>query len=209
MATVTDLVDLLVTVLPEENPADIRHRARRLREEGLLPQKGRGSSAAKIDDRDAARMVFAILAGGPAVHSPEAVRQIQALNSQPGGWSRRAGITKPSASGNELEDKSALSAVAWLMEINRDDAVIARRQYFLSQLAVHRRRDTFQVVLEFGDMDAEPIQYEVEVFGELSASAEPKHHLISRSQSIPGAVLGQISALIGGHPDPVNYLDEE
>ena len=83
MATVSDLV----ATLAEETGwpiADIRHRARRLREEGLLPQKGRGLGAAHVNASQCAALLIAILANDAAKDAPQHVRIFSKLLSYPG-----------------------------------------------------------------------------------------------------------------------------
>lgn len=209
MATVSELVDLLIAVLPEENPADIRHRARRLREEGLLPQKGRGTSAAQIADEHAARLLLAVLAGGPAIHSADAVRQIEALESSNHAWTREGAIEQLSGSGNQLEDKTVVAALVWLMQLGRDPERLATRRYFLTDIAVHYQSSSWQFALRFGDLDADPVKYETEQFGARPSAADDFRHAITRSNSVTGAIVGQLAALVGGHPDPIHANQEE
>lgn len=72
MATVSELSTAL-SDLTGVSPADIQHRARLLRENGVLPQKGRGVSAAHVTAKDCAGLVLALLAKSSDISAATAV----------------------------------------------------------------------------------------------------------------------------------------
>ncbi len=63
--------------------ADVRLRARYLREGGLLPMGGRGRGAPHMDSTAAARLVLAILANTSQTTSPPAVQRLSAMEPRP------------------------------------------------------------------------------------------------------------------------------
>lgn len=197
MATVSQLADLLIEVLPDETPADIRQRARILREKGMLPQKGRGTSAAQITDEHAVRLFLAVLAGGPASHVADAVSRVEALTSAAEAWE-----------GLDIADIPAdlLGALSWVVR-----AIRAERPYPYAVLdvAVHgpltHPLATVRVVPEGGSKE----DVLSEQYGVRSYDLHPTKHRTIQTRSVEGSILTQIAALLAGHPNPSNPWCEE
>lgn len=78
MASAAKLVETLAIHL-REPIADIGHRARRLRESGLLPQEGHGRGVADVDTYNCAVLLLSILATDIASHSVQAVDAVGEL----------------------------------------------------------------------------------------------------------------------------------
>ena len=75
MATVARAAEVLSQALGVST-ADIQHRARRLREAGLLPSEGKGRGAPHVESLDCARLLIATLAADVATDSPHAVTTV-------------------------------------------------------------------------------------------------------------------------------------
>jgi hypothetical protein len=75
MATVARLVEEFSEIL-RVSIADVHHRARRLREAGMLPAEGRGRGAPHVTTRDCATLLVAVLVTETASHCPDAVHRV-------------------------------------------------------------------------------------------------------------------------------------
>lgn len=82
MATAARFTEILSQALGL-SVADVQHRARRLREAGLLPGEGHGRGAPHLNARDCANLLIGILATDTASHVAEAVASVGQLWGRP------------------------------------------------------------------------------------------------------------------------------
>ncbi|WP_456638536.1 hypothetical protein [Bradyrhizobium sp. USDA 10063] len=93
MATLSQLVAAIATVEGLE-PERVGAIARSIREERLIQTSGRGTSAARMEERDAANLLIATNTADTARAAPAAVKEYRALQAK----------RRPSQFGSELEE---------------------------------------------------------------------------------------------------------
>lgn len=79
MAMASDLVAAVTRVTGVQS-ATVAQHARALREAGLIAKAGRGRRAAQMSARDAAALLIALMAGGPASRAPQNVAIARAMD---------------------------------------------------------------------------------------------------------------------------------
>jgi len=99
MATLTQLVSVIATTegIDVERVGAL---ARAIREAGLVRTSGRGTSAAQMEERDAANLLIAVNTADTARTAPEVVQEYRSLQAKRNRKASEAG----SEFGNELEE---------------------------------------------------------------------------------------------------------
>ena len=204
MATVKQLAVTLAKAT--KHPIqDVLHRARRLREDGQLPQEGRGLSAARIEDVHAARLLIAVLLkADKAVEIPDAVQRFASFvpSENITEWRKRIGRVVPA--GERVNVKNFLDALVWLMKLARDRE---RRETLATQLlSIIVNRSPWWPSASIQFWTAEEDSSNVFDFYSkpdmlLGKGTRPPAPMID-SNSIGGSIIPILSALVADFEDP-------
>ncbi len=203
MATVKQLAVTLAKAT--KHPIqDVLHRARRLREDGQLPQEGRGLSAARIEDVHAARLLIAVLLkADKAVEIPDAVQRFGSFvpSENPTEWRKRIGRIVPA--GKRVTVKNFLEALVVIMEVARDREQRQNYEFDLETITVHRSPWSPAATIQIRTDDGVTVLYDFRstpdmLHGKGTRPPAP----MTDSNTIPGTILAILSALVADFEDP-------
>ncbi len=203
MATVKQLAVTLAKAT--KHPIqDILHRARRLREDGQLPQEGRGLSAARIEDIHAARLLIAVLLkADKAVEIPDAVQRFSSFvpSEKPTEWRKR--IRRVVPAGEKVVVKNFLDALVLIMEAARDRD---RRQNYhadVETIAVHRSPWWPSATIEIKTDDGSSVLFDFRSPPDmLQGTGTRPPTPMTDSNTISGIIIAILSALVADFEDP-------
>ena len=140
MATLSELVTAISSAegIDDERATAI---ARAVREEGLIKTSGRGTSAAQMDERDAANLLIAINTADTARTAPAVVRQYRALQAKRD--------KRTSEFGSELEELLSAAKTELLADyVTKMVSLLGRRRHILGKRRYPNEAYGFEITFE-------------------------------------------------------------